>query len=413
MNITANYTHPTLNKGPKPKNLKGTALANKWAKNVWYINYSYNGKQYRIKRDINRVKDPSTKLYNAEVLLQSIINDLKAGYNPEAPEAYLQHYKSQHITLKQAVDFYILDINNYLRKKSVESYHSKLRFLLDAYPDIELQDLSVTQIQNFINTKIKGGENARMHIKEKIVVLEKITRWSPKTVRNARRIFTTFFNWCIAKKYASSNPVLAIDWKRVRSENEVPKKHIPFSCEDAQAILRYLDAHDKFTAFFCRVIYYTCLRPSEIVKLQLRDINMDQRKITVRLSVMKNTKKTESEYLDIEPNLHKELTKIGISDKPKDWYLTSDGFDICGPIEIRRDKAYKAFVKVVNILGLTGKGYTLYGFKHYSNVQRYKDGWTVTEIMKANRHSSISMTEVYLKNLSDTTDISHKAVPRI
>jgi hypothetical protein len=46
-------------------------------------------------------------------------------------------------------------------------------------------------------------------------------------------------------------------------------------------------------------------------------------------------------------------------------------------------------------------------------LQRFQAGWTVAEIMKANRHSSITMTEIYLRDLNKITDISKKEVPKI
>lgn len=58
-------------------------------------------------------------------------------------------------------------------------------------------------------------------------------------------------------------------------------------------------------------------------------------------------------------------------------------------------------------------GYTLYSFKHYSNIQRLGNGWNIAEIMKANRHGSVSMTDNYLKEITRDTEISKKAVPAI
>ena len=44
---------------------------------------------------------------------------------------------------------------------------------------------------------------------------------------------------------------------------------------------------------------------------------------------------------------------------------------------------------------------------------RFNEGWKVTEIMAANRHSSPEMTEKYLKHLNRHTDIKGKKVPSI
>jgi hypothetical protein len=70
-------------------------------------------------------------------------------------------------------------------------------------------------------------------------------------------------------------------------------------------------------------------------------------------------------------------------------------------------------VQVLKKLNLHEKGYTLYGFKHTSNIQRLNNGWTPAEIMKANRHTDIKSTLEYLKKITNQTDISKKEVPSI
>lgn len=105
--------------------------------------------------------------------------------------------------------------------------------------------------------------------------------------------------------------------------------------------------------------------------------------------------------------------KLNLSNLNKNFYLTSTSDTIIGEISIGNNKPYKQFKKALKILNLDNKGYTLYSFKHFSNLQRFHAGWTIAEIMKANRHSSITMTETYLKNINKVTDISKKDVPKI
>ena len=414
MRAATQYTEPRLVKGTKPVNIpKGSTLDKEWSKNIWYINYSYNGQQVRVKGDLNRIKDPKEKQFKAEVLLQSIKNDLAAGFNPQQPEAYIEHLSKQQITLAEAVDNYLADVRRYCRPKSVQSYRSKLRFLVDANPNKLLQDLTAKHIQSFIKDKIESTEPAVMHMGNKVINLGKAKPWTNDTVKAGRAVFRAFFNWSIGEGYITANPVLKVELKKIRSEVAAPDRNVPFTINDAHAVLNYLDLHDKFTAFICRLIYSTCLRPAEICGLRLKDIDMEAKTMTVPLIFMKNTKRTKADSVDIEPNLYKELEKLLASDYPKDWYLTSNTANIIGPDKIRPDKAYKELVKALKVLGLDGKGYTLYGFKHFSNIQRLKNGWTLAEIMKGNRHSSIVMTEKYLRDLTKETDIRNKAVPAI
>jgi hypothetical protein len=104
---------------------------------------------------------------------------------------------------------------------------------------------------------------------------------------------------------------------------------------------------------------------------------------------------------------------LNLEDYQPNFFLTSTSENIIGSVSLGSNKPYKQFKKALISLNLNEKGYTLYSFKHFSNLQRFQAGWTVAEIMKANRHSSITMTEVYLRNLNKITDISKKEVPKI
>ena len=412
------YTLPTINKGKKPSPIpKGSTLEKELAKNVWYINYSYNGKQHRIKEGLNRIKDPTKKADQAEVIRLSIENDLKNGFNPEHPEIFLEQLTKQTITLSDAIKKYLSDLAQHGRKNTFDSYESKLRHFLEAYPNEKLKDITDTKIETYIRRKIHNTEPDRMFRSGKWITLDSITKWTSDTVKAAYGIFRTFFNWCMKKDqgYITVNPVLGVDHKKIRSEVEAPDTNIPYTDEDMKTVMDYLDKNDPYTAFFCRFIYSTCLRPREICQLQLKNIDLEKQQIRVPLSVMKNTKKKKPDTITIEPNFFKTLTSLNLSIYPKFFYIVSnDEQNIVGAAPIEPDKIYKRLVEqALKKLNLKNKGYTLYSFKHTSNIKRFNTGWTVTEIMMANRHSDVQSTLKYLKDITRQTDISKKEVPSI
>lgn len=412
---TNKYTTPKLSKGKKPTHIQARSTIDKeWAKNVWYVNYSYNGKQYRITEGINRIKDSVKKGYQAKVLLESVTNDLANGYNPENPQAFLEVLTKETITLAETVDKYLTDLARYSRKKTVQSYQSKLRYLVAANPNKQLNELSTKDIEKFIHKAIYDKQVAQMFINGKMIDTKMVTKWAPATVKVALAIYNTFFNWCISEGYTTINQATAVNKNKIKSENTAKEKHIPFSIEDNKAIMNYLDIHDKFAAFFCRFIYSTCIRPKEIIKLKIRDIDLTNKQIIIPRSTTKNTKKTDVERIDIEPDFWNRIENLNLNQYPNHYHIISNDFqNIVGEHSVGVNTPYNRFVLALKKLNLTGKGYTLYGFKHFSNIQRFNNGWTVAEIMKANRHSSISTTEKYLKNITRDTDISKKLVPVI
>jgi integrase len=409
------YTQPRLVKGPKPTNIsKGSTLEKEWAKNTWYVNYSFNGKQYRIKNNINQFSDPKEKAERATLVLEAIKQELAEGYNPQNPTAYLDKFRAANITLRDAVNEYLEQKGHYLRTKSVQSYESKLSYLVDAFPQHQLKEITTKQIEGYIYKKIHKGEQAIIKMEGTIIKTNKITKWTPATVKAAKGYFRAFFGWCVEQGYITENPAKSLNKRAIRSEAVAEERHIPFTPEDLKAILNYLDTNDGYTAFFCRMIYFTCLRPAEIVSLRVADLNLKHKTISVQLSGMKNTVKTEADLLTIDNNLLPHLEQLNLPTFPSHYYLFSNDYKtITGEQTAGNNRAYKRFVKALEALNLSGKGYTLYSFKHTSNINRYNAGWTLPQIMKANRHSSIAMSEKYLRNLTHQTDISELSVPGI
>jgi len=416
MNFEENtYTMPTIYKGKKPVNIpKGSSLEKEWAKNIWYINYSFNGKQIRVKGDLNRIKCHIEKAKNAEILRRSISIDLENGYNPLKKKEYLEKLLQNEITVNQAVEKYLIDLAEYARPKTVQSYRSKLHYLTEDFDKKTIRSFTAKDIQDYIVRKIKNSEKARVLLNGKYHQTNKTIAWSPNTVRSAKGIFRAFFQWCINKNYyTEENPVSKIESKRIRSEVKTPPRNIPFTMEDNTKIMTYLDTNDRITAFFCRFIYYTCMRPGEISKLKISDIDIVNKRILIPLNVTKNTKSTDVEEVVIEDNLLNELKSLKLDHYPSNYFLISNNETIVGAKPLGKNIPYHRMKKALKNLGLENKGYNTYSFKHFSNIQRYNNGWKLPEIMKANRHSSIAMTEKYLKGINRDTDISNKTVPKI
>lgn len=413
--FSKNYTAPRLVKGKKPKFVpKGSTLEKEWAKNVWYINYSFNKKQFRVKENINRIKDHREKARQAEMILESIKNDLKNGYNPENPAEFLEILMQNQININDAVLKYLEELSEYARPKTVKSYRSKLRYLVEAFDKKTIKSFTATDLQVYISDKIRKPAKARIFVNGKYIELNKSIPWTPNTVRSAKGVFGSFFQWCISKKYYNNeNPMSLIEKKKIRSEVAAAPRNMPFNEEDNKSIMNYLDVHEKLTAFFCRFIYYTCIRPIELSKLRIRDIDLTNRHIIIPLNVTKNTKTTAFETIKIEDNLYEELKSLSLEKYPLHYYLCSNNDKIVGEYPIGSNVPYKRLRKSLKLLGIDNKGYNLYSFKHFSNIQRYNSGWKILEIMKANRHSSIAMTEKYLKHINRDTDISDRLVPKI
>lgn len=392
----AKYTKPKLYRGKEIKSVpKGSSKLKEQAKNIWYVNYSYEGTQIRVKGDLNRIKDASEKEFQAQILLESIKQDLAKGYNPLDETKWIADRLKETCSLAKAILlFKDYHTKHQSRPKTIGTYMSKLNALSDFFPNILLSEITTKTLQNFIQSKINDGT------------------YSQASVKSAKRIFSTFFNVCVRLELIKSNPFLGFDTK-IKSNKETKEQHIPFSDEDLTTIFNFLDVNDKFCAFFCRMIYYTCMRPNEIRGLKVQNVELSKNIITIPPSVKKVTTNNEKEIIEINESFKPFLEQLNLDQYPSTNFLTGDSKNIIGEKKIGENTPYNKLISALKKLDLNEKGYDLYSFKHTSNIKKYMNGWTLAEIMKANRHTSITTTEIYLRKLGQFIDIKTKIIPVI
>jgi integrase len=389
--IEKRYTTPKLNKGVKPATIqKGSTLAKELAKNDWYISYSFNGKQVKVKKGLNRITDHLEKQLEADSLLLSIKNDLAQGYNPFNPSEYLTKVEKQNIGLADAiVQFIDYHEKHYTKKKTIQSYHSKLKALLAEYPKVSLQDLTLKQLENFIVKNI-----------------DKHDGYSHNTVKFAKRTFSTFFAVMIKLNYITRNTYIGFNPK-IKSFKQTKDSHVAYDNKQLVAVMKRLDSTDSFGALFCRFVYNTLLRPSEIRGLKVGDINLTTNIITVRAVTKKVAgNNPENDYIGIVDSFIPTLKALALQDQNPDHYIFGNDGKMFTTQPSGTNTAYYKLTSALKFLKLDNKGLDLYSFKHTSNENRFNEGWKPSEIMKANRHTTINQTDTYLKGLTKRTDIS-------
>ena len=359
------------------------------------MEFYFNSDRYRVTEGLNKIKDPKLKATTGEALLQSIKDDLAQGYNPKNPTGHLVQEKIKRTNLGEAIQIFVdYHILHKSRQKTISTYKSKLNALAAMYPDILISDITTEHLEEFLQVKINDGTFAQ------------------NSVKSAKRVFSAFFEVMLKKKYISSNPKSGIDSK-IKSTKVVDDIHVPYTDEDMKLVMDYLDQNDKHCAFVCRMIYFTCIRPSEIRGLQIKHIDINNRVITIPLSVKKVTSTGKDDELDINDSFIPHLNNLGLHKYPEDYYLTGDFKNIIGTRRIGENTTYEHLMVALRALGLDKKSYGLYSFKHTSNIKKYLAGWSIRQIMKANRHTNEATTEVYLKGLGVRINIKDIPIPLI
>lgn len=392
--MQSKYTNPEIKRGnPVTEIPKGSTLKKEQAKQTWYVSFhaydplSKTMKRKRMTGDINREKDPDQKEERAQILCESVRQLLEGGWNPFDEAGNQKLVKDTlNIAMSEAVkEFVEHHRTKGSRLKTVQSYESKLKYISAYFGDRKVSDIEESEIFRFMH------ETANTNT------------WSPKTFNNAKGIYYGLFEFLKLEKYVKENPFSSIQTKFVPKT----ERHRVFTDEDFKVIMEAVD-RDRMLALFVRSIYYTCIRPQELMNLKRKHFDFDKNQIYVPAHISKNKK---DGYVHITGDYRKLLEQF--TDIDGEYHLFCNDGVLYGEVPYHPNRPYKRFVTILTKLGLDKKGYTMYSFKHFSNVKKFLAGWTVAEIMKANRHASIEETENYLKDLLDFVDTTKKAIPSI
>ena len=214
---------------------------------------------------------------------------------------------------------------------------------------------------------------------------------SPKSYNNYGLNLKTFGNWLVEQGWTKRkhHPFQAM--KKTKTGNG--EKHTPYTQAQLTAILKVAQTDPQFYLFL-HFLYYTFARPGKEVRLlQVKDL----RESTIWIS-QAHDKNDRGRYCDIPSHLQELIAEAGIKTYlPQDYVFGSKG--IPGPEPRGKKYFYKRMRAVLEKVGLSDQGYDLYGMKHSGNIQLWLATKDLKAIQKQNGHSTMAMSETYLRGL--------------
>lgn len=392
---------------PKLKNANGNISGD------WYVEFSLRvpetGKMER-KRIYDGFKDLLTyeeKMEHGESLVREYTEKIKRG---DISTQKLIEYEDELMfdtntfksrkRLGKENTFRVLasDFVRYKRSevsnKSMQSYKSKLRIFENYLENHNLHDKQISSIDNnvFIDFLKDLAENDDL---------------SRLTIEKYQQIMHSFFVYAIrTRRVLMENPTLNVP----RMGKVVDESAPGLSPQIRRALQRKIEKADPQLWLGCAIQYYTAIRPgTEMRLIQLKNINMEARTITIRNYLAKNAR---TETVDIPSQLHTIFLEWNFENYDQDLYLFGkDG--VPGPDPIGKNSLRMRFNKFRDELNLS-KEIKFYSWKH-SGASELKDaGANMYEIQRHFRHKSVTTTEQYWrKRLGGTKDNIKKSFPDI
>ncbi len=348
----------------------------------WYV-YFYRKnddgtyKQYKFYHGINRYKTYAERLKVANILKEAIEKYLELGNDP-----FLISYEQ---LLKDAI------IQAFENKKK-EWGKTTLR-VNSTYKKSFLEWIDKKGLSNYPVNDIK-----KKHL---MAYLNEVSQnKSPTTINNHIRFLSMIFGKMAQDDVIQTN--IARDIKKLKI---LPIKNEYYTKDEYYRIAKYLKENDPYLLTFIRFMGYTFLRPIEIIRLKVKDINLEEKTIKIQ------TKTEKKSIIKIIDKLYDTLKDMEIQKyEPEHFVFTKynrPGFWKDAKNEQVRYYYFRdRFSKHKKKMNLK-KTQSIYSFRHtFARMLYFKfldEGMTDLEakfkLMTITRHKSISSLNYYLRSI--------------
>lgn len=373
----------------------------------WYVYFSFRnprtGKLQRMRNIYGKSNSFKTKEDRLSVLAmyrKKLLQLLKLGYNPFEDNATL--LEKRKVTKEKQLQ---------KEGKLVEKQERKKMPIREAFEfGLKLKEklLSPTtkraydnRIKNFIKWLEKNHSELKSieDLQKKDVVEflnEVLSNTSARNRNNTRVDLSSIF------QVLEDNEIIPLNFiKKINVLATIPERNKTYTKETQEEIFKYLQEKDPVLLLYIKFISYNFLRPIEVNRLQVGDINLTNKSIQFKAKNKPVKTKIIPELLIKELP---DLSKL----KKKDVLFNLDqiGGQWETAVENRRDYYTKRFKKVVKDHFDLGKDYGLYSFRHTYITKLFREflkNSTPTEaegkLMLITGHSTVTALRKYLRDI--------------
>jgi len=341
------------------------------------------------KLDRKRYRVPKTSKVSerrklASRMIFTINNKLENGWNPiledEAPKALT--------LIVDTLNSYLRGIKRdaetgEIRNDTIVSYTSVInsfrKFLI-------IKSLDKEYIINFKTSLISDYLD--------YIYLEK--ELSPTTHNNHLAILKIFTKYLLQKGYIKSDPTTVFQNKKKKE-----KKRGVIEKQDINIIFSHLDQNFKEFSLLSKLLFYCYIRPTEISKLKVGDINIQKQLIYISEDVAKKS----FGYVTIPSHLINEVANHIKSAKVDDYIFSLNQL-LPGQNMANRKFYYRLWIKHVVNKKLTNQPF--YSLKDSGITLALDNSVSTASVMNQARHKDLTITTKYIRKNQHNADINIK-----
>lgn len=189
--------------------------------------------------------------------------------------------------------------------------------------------------------------------------------------------------------------------KKIPVLKSIPERNKTYTIKMQEDIFKYLEVKDPILLLYIKFISYNLLRPIEVCRLKVGDLNLNTK--TIQFKAKNSPLKTKiipelliNDLPDLS-KLNKELSLFTPEQIGGEWDATIDN---------RRDHFTKRFKTVIKDHFNLGNDHGLYSFRHTYITKLYRElvknsspHEAKSRLMQITGHSSMTALEKYLRDI--------------
>ena len=325
---------------------------------------------------LNALKNRCRTLMEFKVAANKVLCDinikLASGWNPFTDGS---KNTKQLQTLSYGLDAYITDKGRDLREASMVSYTSVAKILKDWLVEKGIGEIACIKF----NVSI-----ARQFMDD----LRNRPKFNNNTYNTYLKKYRAAFNWLKEHEFVNDNP---FDQIKTLQKQEKMRGLIPPEARDK--VINYVrtSKHPNYEIVM-HLVFTSLIRPSEIERLQVRDVNLINKCIHIPANKAKTHKDRDAALSDTcIAMLIPLLSKPGILPT---WYLINSNYE-CGPEPCYHSMFKKHWMKIRKECGLPDE-MQLYSLKDSGITEMLEAGVSINQVKEAAGHADISTTNKYI-----------------
>ena len=340
--------------------------------------YVYNPVTMKMERQRIRLEKLSHQFKNRsqykQMVMQLMMNltgKLAGGWTPYGENQNVAEYTP----INKAIEAYIADKSRDLRKASMVSYISVAKIFVEWLTTQNIHEMA---------SHLLNQRTCQRFMDE----LRDRPKFNNNTYNTYLKKYRACFAWMVDRGYCKENPFEKI--KTLKKQEKI-RQLIPVDSHETVINHVRTSKHPNYEIVM-HLIFTSLIRPSEIERLQVRDVDLKNKCIHIPANKAKTHKDRDAALSDTcIAMLIPLLSKPGILPT---WYLINSNYE-CGPDPCFHGMFKKHWMKIRKECGLPDE-MQLYSLKDSGITEMLEAGVSINQVKEAAGHADISTTNKYI-----------------